>query len=408
MQEITCSDCGKVWERPATRGPKPKRCPSCKRKHFNEYCRTRYPYQSGPPKHCDDCGEELSRKANKRGADGMLRCRPCGDKLRLARRTDLDDGLSRVHCGREGCGKKLTGRQKQWCSERCCNIGNGNGAEATKRVCPVCDREFMATRNQRFCLRTEDEIARGCRVSWCASAYSRHIEKGGPLKGKPPWLLSFDCAQCGKPCIPGQGGVDAKARKFCSRQHKKRWYSQRNAELYPESAQRLAAKQQRARRVSAAHKKLAKAMKGEPSKTVWYGGTCPHCRGRFLSTQPKQVQCGKPRCAKKQGQAAGNKWGKHLNSRGRKMTRITGADYEPIQRQRILERDGFICGICGSATDPQAVPSTPRYPSIDHVVPLSRGGNHTYENVQCACFECNWMKGTDVADGVEPTALPLF
>jgi 5-methylcytosine-specific restriction endonuclease McrA len=28
-------------------------------------------------------------------------------------------------------------------------------------------------------------------------------------------------------------------------------------------------------------------------------------------------------------------------------------------------------------------------PTLDHIVPLSKGGSHTYDNLQCACFRCN-------------------
>ncbi|MBV8520969.1 MAG: HNH endonuclease [Acetobacteraceae bacterium] len=31
--------------------------------------------------------------------------------------------------------------------------------------------------------------------------------------------------------------------------------------------------------------------------------------------------------------------------------------------------------------------------SVDHVIPLARGGLHRYENVACAWLECNVKKG---------------
>jgi 5-methylcytosine-specific restriction endonuclease McrA len=31
-------------------------------------------------------------------------------------------------------------------------------------------------------------------------------------------------------------------------------------------------------------------------------------------------------------------------------------------------------------------------PSIDHIVPMSRGGDHVEENLQTACFRCNTLK----------------
>lgn len=44
----------------------------------------------------------------------------------------------------------------------------------------------------------------------------------------------------------------------------------------------------------------------------------------------------------------------------------------------------------------------PRAPEIDHRVPIAMGGAHTYDNVQCACRECNQRKGGTVIVGQLP------
>jgi 5-methylcytosine-specific restriction endonuclease McrA len=57
-----------------------------------------------------------------------------------------------------------------------------------------------------------------------------------------------------------------------------------------------------------------------------------------------------------------------------------------LSRRNVLARDGHECQYCGR-----------RFPthllSIDHVVPRSRGGETTWENVVCACLPCNVRKG---------------
>ncbi len=57
-----------------------------------------------------------------------------------------------------------------------------------------------------------------------------------------------------------------------------------------------------------------------------------------------------------------------------------------LNRRSVLARDGHVCQYCGD-----------RFPShqlsLDHVVPRSRGGAMTWENVVCACLECNVRKG---------------
>lgn len=76
----------------------------------------------------------------------------------------------------------------------------------------------------------------------------------------------------------------------------------------------------------------------------------------------------------------------------RKRARVYGVEYEPLSKRKVFERDGYRCHICGRKTNPRARVNTRRYPTIDHLIPMSLGGGHTYENVACACFECNSLK----------------
>ena len=54
----------------------------------------------------------------------------------------------------------------------------------------------------------------------------------------------------------------------------------------------------------------------------------------------------------------------------------------PVSRRGVLRRDGQRCAYCGhSAT------------TIDHVLPRSRGGKDTWENLVACCLRCNNDKG---------------
>jgi 5-methylcytosine-specific restriction endonuclease McrA len=53
----------------------------------------------------------------------------------------------------------------------------------------------------------------------------------------------------------------------------------------------------------------------------------------------------------------------------------------PLNRRGIFARDGHRCQYCGGAAE-----------SIDHVIPRSRGGGHTWDNVVAACRSCNVRK----------------
>lgn len=57
-----------------------------------------------------------------------------------------------------------------------------------------------------------------------------------------------------------------------------------------------------------------------------------------------------------------------------------------LNRHSILARDEHRCQYCG-----RRLPS--RELSLDHVIPRSRGGETTWDNVVCACLKCNVKKG---------------
>jgi len=63
---------------------------------------------------------------------------------------------------------------------------------------------------------------------------------------------------------------------------------------------------------------------------------------------------------------------------------------------RILERDGGRCGICHLAIDPTLKPPHPLGVTLDHITPLSAGGEDTYDNLWPAHFRCNVEKGDDL------------
>lgn len=60
-------------------------------------------------------------------------------------------------------------------------------------------------------------------------------------------------------------------------------------------------------------------------------------------------------------------------------------------RRNVFYRDRNRCQYCGRVF-PQ------RLLNLDHVVPLSRGGTSSWENVVCACVECNCRKGNRTPD----------
>jgi 5-methylcytosine-specific restriction endonuclease McrA len=72
-------------------------------------------------------------------------------------------------------------------------------------------------------------------------------------------------------------------------------------------------------------------------------------------------------------------------------------DAELIRPVDVFERDGWICGLCGEAIDPELKFPHPMSASVDHIIPLARGGPHTMLNVQAAHLRGNIVKRDNVA-----------
>ncbi|MDR2458182.1 MAG: HNH endonuclease [Clostridiales Family XIII bacterium] len=68
-----------------------------------------------------------------------------------------------------------------------------------------------------------------------------------------------------------------------------------------------------------------------------------------------------------------------------------------LSRRAIYIRDNYTCYICGKEF-------SERHLSIDHIIPLSRGGKNTWENMITCCLKCNWKKGDKLLNelGIKP------
>ena len=65
----------------------------------------------------------------------------------------------------------------------------------------------------------------------------------------------------------------------------------------------------------------------------------------------------------------------------RYMVKVPYVRRAALSRRAIFARDDYQCQYCGRRAD-----------SIDHVVPRSKGGVHSWENVAAACRPCNLGK----------------
>ena len=66
----------------------------------------------------------------------------------------------------------------------------------------------------------------------------------------------------------------------------------------------------------------------------------------------------------------------------RRYVRVPSGRNVPVSRRGVLRRDGQRCAYCSSGAT-----------TIDHVMPRSRGGADSWENLVACCLRCNNVKG---------------
>jgi 5-methylcytosine-specific restriction endonuclease McrA len=69
-----------------------------------------------------------------------------------------------------------------------------------------------------------------------------------------------------------------------------------------------------------------------------------------------------------------------------------------ITRRAVFARDSWTCQYCGSRSNL----------TVDHVIPRSKGGSSSWENIVASCAPCNRRKGdrTPLQAGMHPRRIP--
>ena len=73
-----------------------------------------------------------------------------------------------------------------------------------------------------------------------------------------------------------------------------------------------------------------------------------------------------------------------------------------LSSEEVFKRDNRLCQYCG-------IKCTDKIISIDHIIPKSKGGRNTWNNLVTACFACNNKKGSKTLDqcDMELSRLPF-
>jgi hypothetical protein len=261
--------------------------------------------------------------------------------------------------------KSLATKPKQYVDVKFCGkckiekvaskFSKRNGSrDALHSFCRDCVSEYDKQYAKRPKPRTKNKKCGKCRIEKPAREFHKN-------NGSKDGLFAF-CKACATEC----GNVWAKRPKKCvaSKLCKKC------------GAKKVASEFQKSNRTSDGLKNICKGC-------VMKNGEA------YRKTYPVRVAANK----RKYNQTFKGKRAAYRASHIRRSLAVN-ATIEQFNPHEVLIRDGYICQLCGIKTNPHLKNHNhPKYPNLDHIVPLSKGGEHSRKNTQCLCHRCNCQKG---------------
>jgi hypothetical protein len=309
------------------------------------------------PHPCLRCGEPVIRATTKY-------CAKCNPKAKIIRPCIL-------------CGKTIEGRGDKYCSPEC--YRKDKGAELAKHlvaspkdiaghaigevkqcyVCKRCGKEFVPKAKERtvYC-------SRECSYAdWSAwQGVTEKQERRPKIEPKP--IDAFVCNECGE-TIKGDDATKSYCSRECLLEHNRRLGRMKMAQAKPLIER-----------------------------------TCRHCGKKFTSTYGlKRVAYCSVDCCNHHSRAISRRYRRAIER---------GVGSERIDPLIVYERDGWRCGICGELVDKKLTYPDRASATLDHVLPLAKGGTHTYDNVQIAHAQCNSIKRDRYQEEVAITTQPLY
>lgn len=262
------------------------------------------------------------------------------------------------------CGGIMSYREDKknaYCSKEC-----RDKALAHMVVCAVCGKEFKGRmhhrQRQKYCSREcqfkaqkkrEDQVCIQCGKVFHPHSMAKGLYCSHECSGIA--LRTNMCAVCGK-WVPS-------GRRFCSEKCRAvwAWDLKTPGEQFDDMVEWMC--------------RLSKAIAGRERTLIAVG--CEQCGKGFVTTSKTARYCS-DRCRKR-----------HANRLKDRRVYRNGIPDGSITLEKLFVRDGGRCRMCGLLMTFDCDPNSDAYPSIDHIVPLSRGGLHQWPNVQLMCRGCN-------------------
>lgn len=118
---------------------------------------------------------------------------------------------------------------------------------------------------------------------------------------------------------------------------------------------------------------------------------CVVCGGCFISSHSGKICCS-PECSLERRKQQALKSVREDGGCHRRRSIRFDVSYEVIDPLEIFRRDKWICQLCLSPVNQDVAFPHPLSATLDHITPMSKGGPHTRDNVQCSHWCCNSAK----------------
>ena len=211
--------------------------------------------------------------------------------------------------------------------------------------CKCCKKEFRV-RN-----RTARDKYLYCSIK-CWNKYSAY--KSIKRQLKLDLVVYKDCKVCGKNYKPRAGGADT-----CS--------------------------------VECSNIKAARRYELKKSKERNQNKTCKICGKEFLANYKSKIYCSKKCYKKEYHKTITYKTTKKSQRHKRKMIK-RGCYIEPVSLRYVYDKCNGKCMICGNDVNIELYHNDNMAATIDHIIPISKGGLHSKTNCQLAHRHCNSIK----------------
>lgn len=299
---------------------------------------------------------EHTEQDQRNGRPDTLTCEVCHQDFTVQPRGPLPTACSGTCRRRRSYARaKQDGRARQWAAAEAAR----RKAVPVEKTCPHCAAHYSTVFGAVTCGAAE------CRKAYHRERMRDYLRQRAHEQRRCEGRFIFSCAYCGTLCAPGEN-VSWYARQFCSVKCKRGWHNARAPRVVRGPTCRVRT----------------------PEVRTWISGPCREC-GTIVTTRSDLATgwCSR-KCSRR-------------DRRRRRRARKAGVGYKTLGFRTVAERDGWVCQLCGGAVDSDLAWPDPMCATLDHVIPLSAGGEHTEANGQLAHWRCNTLKG----DGLSATAI---